>query len=744
MLTVKQAGTALLLLFWSLPTLAERPQIGLALAGGGAKGSAHIAVIEFLERNNIPVDFIAGTSIGAYVGALYALGYNAAEIRQIMFEAGLDQGFSDAIDREDLSYRDKRHHDVFNVQLEAGYRSGEIRFPVGLLYGQTMSTLYRESLGNTGSLDSFEQLAIPFRAVATNLETSEAVVLKSGDLVKSLQASASVPGVLVPVNIDGVFLVDGGMSENLPVSQVLEMGADIVIAVDVSAPLQQLEELSSGGQVLEQISNFLTVKNLQEQKKRLGANDFYIRPEVDQLGTADFAAMPQAFEAGKKAVEQQGLQLKKLSIGPEDYQEYQQRKRERLNELQQMASRPVVEVTLINHSGLSDAYLLKILAVRTGERLSATELTSAINRLYALDRFERVDAAFEETENGRILTVEVAEKSWGPNEIEIGLGWEDDFTLDSVVKVNLAYTLGGITENDGEWRNEIGLGTDKIFSSEVYLPLDKIQDYYHASKYEFNRKDRNFFIDNNRATVFDVITHEVSFSLGRKLGNSGIIETGLEFEEGDIENKVFLQEDLTYSSPGLFIRFGYDKLDRLSFPSDGTRLDIRLSYRNEEIDGSSILDSGLEEDDYHSLQFLADWKAATRFGNHVVLGKASLAYLDSESNQSIHYVELGGFLNLSGYHKNALVGNNKFFMAVAYQYDLGRSLFGLKGFPVYAGASLESGNVWPAGTSIEPEDLISAASLYLSTDSKLGPVAFAIGVSEDDNDSIYLFLGKNI
>ncbi|MEM7565275.1 MAG: patatin-like phospholipase family protein, partial [Pseudomonadota bacterium] len=623
-------------------------------------------------------------------------------------------------------------------------RDGEIRLPVGLLYGQTMSGLYRESLGNIEKLESFDNLAIPFRAVATDLETSNAVVLKQGDLIKALQASATVPGVLVPVKIGDQYLVDGGMSENLPISQVRKMGADIVIAVDVSAPLQKLDELNSGGLVLEQISNFLTIKNLEEQKKLLGDNDFYIRPEVDHLGTADFSILPEAFAAGQKAVQQQSQLLKKLAIASSDYRDYQQRKREKLNALKINAAQPIVDVVLVNNSRFEDAYLLKTLGVQKGAVLTVENLTTAIDRVYALDQFERVDASFEAVEDGRVLVVEVVEKSWGPNNFEIGLGWEDDFTLDSVVKVDLAYTLGEITDNNGEWRNEVGFGTDKKVRTEVYLPLNAIQDYYHTARYEFSRKDRNFFIDNNRATVFEVVTHQVDLSLGHKLGNHGVVEAGVVFEKGEVENKVFLEEDLTYSSPGLFLRFGYDQLDRLSFPSDGTLLDIRLTFRDEDTNGNPVLASGSLEDDYRSVQFLLDWKAAARWNNHVLIGKASLAYLDSEADQSIQYVELGGFLNLSGYHKSALVGNNKVFTAVAYQYDLGRQLFGLKDFPVYVGASLETGYVWPTGTSIDTDDLIAASSIYLSTDSKLGPVALAIGVSEDDNDSIYFFLGKNI
>ena len=194
---------------------------------------------------------------------------------------------------------------------------------------------------------------------------------------------------------------------------------------------------------------------------------------------------------------------------------------------------------------------------------------------------------------------------------------------------------------------------------------------------------------------------------------------------------MFFEEDIRYSSPGIFLRYGYDSLDRISFPTRGDRLTLSITYRNEDVRGEPILEESRADDDYHSTQYLLDWKAARSSGNQGIIGKASLAYLDSEIDQSVHLVQLGGFLNLSGYHRNALVGNNKLFVALAYQYNLGRSLFGLKNFPVYAGASIEAGNVWAADESVKADELIAAGSVYLSTDSKLGPIALAAGHSED-------------
>ena len=743
-MTRKRIFLLFALFLYAFPAQADRPKIGLALAGGGAKGSAHIGVLELLEANNIPIDYIAGTSIGAYVGGLYALGHSAAEIKEIMHNANLADGFSDAIDREQLTFRNKRQHDKFNGNLELGFGENTILLPWGVLYGQSMSMAYRRSFGNIPIFDSFDNLAIPFRAVATNLATSEAVILDHGDLLIALKASATIPGALVPVKIGDEYLVDGGMAENLPVRQVQLMGADIVIAVDISAPLLESEDIRNAFSVLEQISSFLTVKTIDSAKQLLGEDDYYIRPDIDHLGTGDFDKIDESFAAGKVSAEQQLQALRKLSIDPEQYQLYQQQKRAKLEALKNAGSRPVVKIILSNNSNFNEAYLLHELGLKTNVPISTDELNAAVDRLYSLDKFELVQATFEDTDHGRVLTVEVTEKSWGPNYLEVGIGWEDDFTLESIIDIDFAFTIGNITDNNGEWRNELGLGTNKQLRSELYLPLDKIQRYFVSTVFDYNRIDRNVFIENERALILDEKTYRLDLGLGYKYDRHSTIEAGFTAERGYIDNEVFLQDDVKYRTPGIYLRYGYDSLDRISFPSSGNRLTIEVLHRDEDVDGNQLFGDGGDDEIYRSTQTLIDWKGAVSRGNHGFIGEASFAYLDSEIDQSIHYVELGGFLNLSGYHKNALIGNEKVLGVIAYQYNLGRSLFGLDNFPIFAGASIEAGNVWPANESIDLGDLINAGSLYLSTDSKLGPIAVAYGFSEDNNHSVYFYLGTNI
>ena len=740
----KRLFLLLTLVLYALPVQAERPKIGLALAGGGAKGSAHIAVLELLEANNIPIDYIAGTSIGAYIGGLYALGYSAAEIKEIMYSVDMASGYSDAIDRDLLRFRTKRQTDKFNLGLEAGFSDGQFRIPWGILYGQSATRVFRRSAGNIPNFDSFDDLAIPFRAIATDLATNDIVVLASGNLLKAMKASATVPGALVPVEIDDQFLVDGGMAQNLPITEVRNMGADIVIAIDISSPLMEIENIDNAINVFNQISGFLTVRNIEEQKKLLGADDVYIRPQVDELSTTDFSRLDEAYDSGRIAAEEKLESLKKLSVDVEEYQRHQKEKKSKFDDLMLAIKQPVVEIMLVNLSSYNDAYLLHTLDLHTGAAITTEALIDAIDRVYALDHFERVDATFEQREDGRILIVEVVQKSWGPNYLEVGLGWEDDFDLESTINLDFAYTIGNITDKNGEWRNEVGLGTDKTFRSELYLPQDFAHDFYQSAILQIRRENRNYFIENERALVFRRNSQQIDWGLGYNFDHRAIAEAGFTFERGDFSNVVVLTDDIEYSSKGFYLMLGYDTLDRISFPTRGDRLTISVTLRNEDINGESIFGDSFVEENFDSTQTLLDWKSALSSGNHGIVAKLSIAYTDSDIDRSAHLVTLGGFLNLSGYHRDSLVGNDKFFGALSYQYDLGRSALGLESFPLYLGASLEAGNVWAESDSIDFDELIPAGSVFAGTDSRLGPIILAVGFSEANKPTVYFYLGKNI
>ena len=728
----------LFVFFHSYVSATERPKIGLVLSGGGAKGAAHIGVLKVLEEKNIPIDYITGTSIGSYVGGMYALGYSAAEIEAIMMNTNWDKGYSDTIPREALSFRDKETRDKYNIPINIGYSDEKVKMPAGLLRGQSMSQLLRSSTNLIQQLGHFDELSIPFRAVATNLATGEPVVLSSGSIVAAMQASASVPGALQPAVIDGLLLVDGGIANNMPIDVVKEMGADIVIAVDIGSPLVGNDELDSTLAVLNQLSTILTNASAEKQKALLTDSDILIRPNIGELSTTDFGIMPIALPLGEIAARENSSRLDKLSIDDADFQSYLVAKKQKSEHWLNEINRPLIKVVYDNESKVSERLLADNLDLDVGDFVTTETLEAGVARIYALDKFERVDAEFTDTEDGRVLTVTTTAKSWGPNYFDFGFSWEDDFSLDSVVSLDFAYTMTNLTENGGEWRNEISLGFDKLLGSEFYQPLSKDQDYFSRAKVEYELKDWGFFENNQRILELRQTSYRTEVGIGINYTQNGMVELGILGEVGDLENDAWGLGTVDYSGYGGYLKFAYDDLNSISFPTSGNRFTFNVYMRKETYDLE-----GFEDSSNFSMQYEADWRGAVGVGNHAFVGIASLATVDKDGVFTVNVSELGGFLNLSGYHKNALYGSHKIFGAFVYQYDLGRDVLGMTEYPLYLGTSLEAGNVWTQKDSVALDDLIYSGSIFLGIDTGVGPAAFGFGAADDGEKTVFLFIGKN-
>lgn len=736
---MRQLLASIILCLCMTPSMAaERLKIGVVLSGGGAKGAAHVGVLKILEEHNIPVDYIAGTSIGAYVAGMYSLGYSASEVEAIMMGVDWDSGYSDTIPRNILSYRDKQLRDRYNIPLNIGYNEGQVRAPSGLLRGQTMSQLLRQSTDLVQQFGDFDDLAIPYRAVATDLETSLPVVISHGSMVKAMQASATVPGALQPAQIEGKLLVDGGIANNMPVDVVKAMGADIIIAVDIGSPLVKKDKLDSTIAVLDQLSNFLTNASTEKQKLLLTDKDVLIRPAIDALSTTDFTIMPLALTLGKEAANGQLDKLSSMSVSPDEYAAYVEAKKAKGKLLMADVRHSVNEIVFDNQSKVSLNLLTETLNIKPGQAVSKDELNEALKRIYSLNKFERVDAEFVEGEDGRVLTVTTKAKSWGPNYFQLGFNWEDDFNSESAISFDMAYTMTDLTFNGGEWRNEIKLGMEKLFATEFYQPLDRDQQFFSRARYQYDTRNWDLYDNNNRLLTFDKKTHTIELGIGYNYTSQGMIELGLVAEKGAIINDAWLLSDLDFSSYGAYFRFGYDSLDSISFPTSGNRVTLNVYVRNEDFD--DVIDDNQNE---YSVQIEADWKGALSVGNHAFVGKASISTNDNDGMNTLHLSELGGFLNLSGYHKDSLTGAHKVFGAFVYQYDLGRDALGMTDYPLYLGWSLEAGNVWDERSEVTLTDLIYASSLYIGTDTSMGPAALGFGITDLGDKSFYLFVGKN-
>src|SRR5690554_854065 len=307
----------------------ERPRIGLALSGGGARGGAHIGVLRALEELRVPIDYIAGTSIGAIVGGFYAAGHSTDDLEELVRTIDWDTAFLNITPRQLRSFRRKRDDDSFLVRQRPGLNRGEIELPLGLVQGQMIDLIIAQYTLSASTVDDFDELRVPFRAVAADIATGEAVVLEEGSLARAIRASMALPAALPPVEIDNQLLVDGGIAMNLPVEIARELGADIVIAVDISAALREREELRSVLDVTSQLTNLLTREGVERQRELLVGEDVLLQPEFGpDLTSVDFELMEDAIEYGYAIAMEHRDELERYSLDPEAYAAY-------------LASRPV-------------------------------------------------------------------------------------------------------------------------------------------------------------------------------------------------------------------------------------------------------------------------------------------------------------------------------------------------------------------------------------------------------------------
>ncbi len=724
-------------------TLADaRPKIGLALGGGGAKGAAHIGVLKILEQHNIPIDYIAGTSIGSVVGGMYATGLSADEVETLMFSTPWEQGYSDSVPREKLPWRIKQQNDKFNIPLEMGIEHAQLKMPSGLLQGQKAMELLRGVLGVHPNFDSFDDLAIPYRAVATDLASYRMVVLDKGNLIAAMQASSSVPGALAPAEMGSLLLVDGGITQNLPVDVVRSMGADIVIAVDIGSELLKKEDLNSTIAVISQLSSFLTNQNTVEQKTLLTNNDFLLLPDIEGLSTTDWSLLEAGLVRGEAAANSQLGRLASLSLDDASYQEYLSERNNRRGLLLARSEQVVTEIRLSSKSNVAGALILEKLQLETGTTIDASELNAAIDRVYSIDEFQRVNA-YTLLENGeKTLHVEAEGKSWGPNFLKFGIGWEDDFDNQSDLNFDVAYIMRDLTDYGGEWRSQMELGEQKVFDTEFYLPLDENRNFYSSSNYLYRSFEWDFFLKDTPSIPIEQSFSSISQGIGYNYTQQGYTEIGLIAEAGEFSNEYYLGKKLNYSSYGGYFKFGFDTLDSISFPTKGTYFKIDTFLRKEDIADHEVL--GESDSPLTSLFVDVNWKSALNFGNHSIVAKASYAEtVTRNGDESVYFSQLGGFLNLSGYSKGALTGSKKVFTAGIYQFDLGKSFLELENLPLYLGISFETGNVWQEGDSLEESGLILSSSVFLGLESMLGPVALGYGRASTDSQAFYFYLGKN-
>ncbi|MDM5068876.1 patatin-like phospholipase family protein [Aeromonas salmonicida] len=736
-----------LILLAGLPLMAaaqsERPRIALVLSGGGAKGSAHIGILKVLEEKRIPVDIIVGTSMGSYVAGMYAMGLSAEEVERTTLAIDWNKGYQDKVGRDELSLRKKQQSEKYQLRTDIGVNGDAVQFPDGFFQGQSMASLLRHATSNLPAQKSFDDLPIPYRAVATDMETVTPFVLEGGSLAKAMQASMSIPGALKPVEWEGHILADGGTVNNMPVDVAKGMGADVVIAVDIGARLRTRESLKSGLAMIDQLTTYMTQVGTDKQRALLGPQDILLTPEFGNMGIADFSLMPEGIKQGEAVANRAATQLDALSLSPREYAVYRNQKLSRRAERSGQPAYYIDKVEILNKSRLSDETVRAMLKVKPDKIQTNESLEAGIRRLYALESFDRITYEVEERDGENVLVVDASEKNWGPGYLNFQFGFSDDFESSSNYNVGMSYTLTNLNEWGAEWLTEASLGTAKHLKTDFYSPLEPSQTFYGEASLAYDKTQRRIFIpeDPNGANDVSYIDSEYSFTsadlaVGWNRQPWSRLSLGLEGKVGSIDIRNVKGADTDASSWGPYVRFEHDTLDSRYFPYQGVYWNIKGGYSTVRLDDVDEINDRYEGINYH-LAMIKPWSWDRHSLNLLLEGGGST----SQEEYPLFVQDLGGLFRMSGFQRYQLSGRYSLFGGLRYIYRVVDNDFGALRAPLYLGGSLEQGGVWDKGEDISIESSFTGGSVYVGIESFLGPIFLGYGIAEGGNNMFYLQLG---
>ena len=705
------------------PASARRPRIGLVLGGGGARGGAHVGVLKVLEELRIPVDYVAGTSMGSIVGGLYASGMNSQEIERALRAMDWSDTFQDSPSRADRSFRRKSDDYTYAFKAKPGFNSGKIMIPPAYVRGQKFDLVLNRLTLPVVEVKDFNRLPIPYRAVATDIETGKAVVLAKGNLSMSIRASMAVPAAFDPVEIDGRLLVDGGIANNVPVNVARDMGADVLIVVDVGSGLSSRKDITSALGITGQLANYLFTLNTEEQLKTLGPRDVLIRPPLGNIGGGSFERVPETFPIGERSARDAIDALRRYSLSPQDYERYlAQRARSR-------PSAPVIDVVRIdNHSGVGKDVIAGRISAKPGQPLDVEQLEQDIGQIYGLEIFESVRYDLVREDGKNVLVINAKEKGWGPGYLQFGLASSNNLKGDNTFKLGVLYTRTEINSLNGEWRLGGQLGDEPGIFAELHQPLDPLSRYFAAGKVGYGNTNADVFDDaGHRLSRYQLTTAKLELAAGREFGTWGEARLGYRRESGTAEVTTGAPApDQDVNLGEAFLRLSDDKLDNINFPRAGHfgRAEYRVAREGL---GSST--------DYE--QATLDYLQAFTWGRNTLLGRIS-AFGTMDGTAPLEgQVRLGGFLRLSGLQENQLSGQYAGLISLGYY----RRITDIQFLQTYVGTSLEVGNVWQDSKNASFGNTITAGSVFLGVDTPIGPLYLAYGRAEAGNYSFYIYLG---
>lgn len=701
---------------------ARRPRVGLVLGGGGARGAAHIGVLEVLEKLRVPVDCVAGTSMGALVAGVYASGMAPAVMREQLAEADWADMFIDNPEYSEMSHRNKSVARRFPAGTESGLGSDGVRYPSGVVSGQKIKLFFNQLVRANQGERNIEDLPLPLSIIATDIGNGERVVLRDGLLSKAMRASMSVPGLLAPVDHQGHKLVDGGLVDNLPISEVRERcKADVVIAVNVGSPLMKAEEVGSLLTVSAQMVNILTEQNVTRSLATLRSSDIYIKPDLTGISAADFARSPETADRGRLATEALAGQLARLSVDAPSYAAWW-----KAIEVSQRDSPRVDDIEIVGLSRVNPAVVQRYLQAKQGDTIGRANIRRDLLRMYGDGYYESVDYTVLTQRERNVLRVMPVEKSWGPDYLRFAFNLQADNSQGSAFGLRAGYHKTWLNDLGGELLTVGDIGSANRLSVNYYQPLDLAQRYFLEGKAAVEQSHLNIYDDDQRIAQYKVGEGSVSLALGVNVGLLGPVRLGW------LQRHVSYERDIGQPSlpsakwnlGGWKAALDFDQFDRLYFPTRGWS--AQLSYF--ESPGA----------DYARAD--ADLRGAFSVGDTVFNGRFRYAGSPKGVLPIHDAAALGGFMNLMAYAPNQVLADNIRYLGLRAERIVGHMPLGLRG-DMRVGLGLEAARVGDFYTESNGSGTLNSVALYFGGETALGPANIGIARSSTGVSNIFLFIG---
>jgi NTE family protein len=703
----------------------HRPVIGLALSGGGALGLAEIGVIQWMEENHIPVDRIAGTSMGSIIGSMYASGMSPEEIRKFAEKIDWDQAFSTEPGYTELSYRRKQDRRDFLVAASLGLKQG-LKGPNGLNSGQAAGLLLDRIAFPNSNISNFDNLPIPFRCVATDMQSGEAIVLHDGYLADAVRASMAIPGVFTPVELNGRILADGGMVQNIPVETVRDMGADAIIAIELHYPPGDVGQLSTLVGVL---SRAIDVMITQNERRSLALAQAKVRVGMEGFAITDYGRVDELVKLGYKTAASQSAELLPYAItDPAEWQRYLDER----NARKQVPPKPE-KIVVTGADPDTNRRIQQRLERSVHPPIDLHAVETQLTRIAGEGQFDRLGYAGFVQNGVPALRVTAHEKTYGPPFVDLAVNVQGSGVAAFDFSAGTRITFMDLFHRGGEWRSDLLFGSSDLAATEYYQPLWQspvfVAPYVFASKYA-----RNSFSGLTRIAVFGDERAGGGLDIGFNSGRHSEFRIGYRLFDGKLAPLIGAAGlPIVHGTTGEFrARFVWDGQNSPSVPSRGTRVVGTLSR----VLQSPDLPRAITQLEVQSSNFVPVSDKTSLFIS--VSGGTTL----DQSAGPFQIFSLGGPFRLGAYLPDEFLGNHYAYTSLGFRRELYR-MPQLVGKKIYWGGWYEAGTAFGTHAG-DPGPVVVRGTFNLGViaDTIVGPIALAGSISPTGQSRVNFSIGR--